>query len=88
MTAATKKVGRKVGTLGENSLTAKILALKPGEATLMPDVGTHPHGNYTITIKRAMTIEPKGYWKLETCHGFAANMDSTPFKFYRITRIK
>lgn len=88
MTGQVKKTGRQPGSLGEGSLTARLLALKENESLLLPEAGTHPHQNYAITIKRAGVQDPTGEWKLETCHGFAANMESIPFKFYRITRIK
>lgn len=80
------KTGRKPGTLGEGSLTARLLALKVGESVLMPDVGNHPFNNYLATVKRAKAQDPSGDWTLETCSGFAKNMDSMPFNFYRMTR--
>lgn len=88
MSGVKKKTGRQPGSLGEGSLTARLLALKVSDCAMLPDVGTNPHTNYTITIKRAKAQAPTGEWKLETCTGFAANLETVPFRFYRITRIK
>jgi|GEM_PF-4891060 len=88
MTGQAKKTGRTPGALGEGSLTSRLLALNVGEYLLMPDVGNKPHHNYASTVKRARVQDTTGDWKLETCHGFTTGMDSVPFKFYRITRLK
>jgi hypothetical protein len=53
----TPKRGRSKGDVSENSLTAKLLTLRPGETMYLPDV-VCPNGKQSV-LRSALTTYPK-----------------------------
>ena len=77
--------GREHGTLVPGSLPWLIDQLEPGASMLLPD-GPNRGQQLAVACSRYSAIHG-GRYVVQACGGFPiATIDSTSFKFYRITR--